>query len=208
MYTPIAFAESDPGILIAFIEKNPFATVVTSAESGPVISHLPMYYREEGGKGILVGHLAKANDHCRFLGGKTTVIFHGPHAYVSSKWYETGNVVPTWNYIAVHVSGVLEKTEGAELGRILNLMLEKHEGDPRSFYLNMDDNVRSNLEKQIVGVKMAIGKMEGKWKLSQNKSRGIQEKVISRLWESGDWNSMRIAEMMRARLETENEPGG
>ena len=207
MYIPDPFSESDPAILKEFIGRNPFATVITGTGSELKISHIPMYYSEENGKAFLVGHVAKANDHWRCLGresgAKSTAIFHGPHAYVSSRWYGARNGVPTWNYIAVHVSGFLATVDGNELGLILDLMLKKHEGDPGTFNLDLDDNVRRNLENHIVGVKMAIETMEGKWKLSQNKSLDIQDKVAQRLSESGDWNAGQVAGFMRAKIRTE-----
>ena len=159
-----------------------------------------MYHAEENGKHFLIGHLAKANDHVQSLGRKSTVVFHGPHAYVSSKWYETVNVVPTWNYVAVHVSGILSPVGGQELSRILGLMVLRHEVDVASFRSGMEEEVRANLEKHIVGVKMEIEKMEGKWKLSQNKSPDIQGKIVERLRETGDWNAERVAELMEARI--------
>lgn len=200
MYIPPPFSESDPGILKAFIDQNPFATVVTSTESEPKASHIPMYYSEADGKAFLVGHFARANDHWRCLERKSTAVFHGPHAYVSSQWYGTRNGVPTWNYLAVHVSGFMATVDGKELGLILDLMLKKHESDPGAFNLNLDAEVRRNLENHIVGVKMEIEKMEGKWKLSQNKSLDIQDKIAQRLWESGDWNSRQVAEIMKAKI--------
>lgn len=200
MYNPNAFTESDPAILKEFIDRNPFATVVTASGNEPMVSHIPMYYLENDGKRFLVGHVAKANDHWRNLEGKSTVIFHGPHAYIPSRWYATENTVPTWNYVTVHASGRLSVVDAAELHSIIDLMIQRHEGDIRSFQEALSEEARGHLEKQIVGVKLEIETLEGKWKVSQNKNPDIQRKIIGKLTEAGDWNSAQVARIMAERL--------
>ncbi|MBW8887041.1 MAG: FMN-binding negative transcriptional regulator [Fibrobacteres bacterium] len=207
MYNPSAFTESDPVVLLEFIDRNPFATVVTASENEPKVSHIPMYYAETDGKRFLVGHFARANDHWRNLNGKTTAIFHGPHAYISSKWYATENTVPTWNYVTVHASGRLSVVDEKELHSIIDLMIRRHEGDIRSFQAGLSEEARGHLEKQIVGVKMEIETLEGKWKVSQNKSLEIQRKIIGKLTEAGDWNSAQVAMIMAKRMAGNGNPG-
>jgi transcriptional regulator len=114
MYTPSAFVESDERKLHTFIEQNSFATLVTGGENvaestAAVASHLPLLLnREAGEQGQLVGHMAKANPQWKHADGQTSLaIFHGPHAYISPGWLKTKNTVPTWNYVAVHVRGVI-----------------------------------------------------------------------------------------------------
>jgi transcriptional regulator len=201
MYIPNAFLESDPNILKEFIEENPFATLITSSESEPKVSHIPMYYLEKEGKRFLVGHVAKANNHWQDLKGKSTAIFHGPHAYVSSKWYESPNVVPTWNYVAVHVSGQVSKVNEKELHFIIDLMIQRHEGNIQAFQSHLNEEVRGQLEKHIVGLELEIEKMEGKWKVSQNKDINSQQKILSKLIETGDWGSIQIAKIMEENIQ-------
>ncbi len=201
MYNPAAFAETDPGTLKAFIAEHPFATLVTGAGEGLKISHIPMYCVTEGGADYLVGHLAKANDHWRSLDGRdmmSTAIFHGPHAYVSAAWYGARNVVPTWNYVAVHVTGTLRTVGDGELGEILDMMVRRQEADAGAFARNLDDKVREALAKQIVGVKLAVDRMEGKWKLSQNKDAEARLRIAAGLRAAGDEGSRRIADWMEA----------
>src|SRR6266480_1405054 len=107
MYIPAAFAEHDLNRLHDFIEQNSFGLLVSQVDGLPFASHLPFLLdRTAGPHGTLVGHMARANPHWRELAGQTALaVFSGPHAYVSPTWYEAENVVPTWNYVAVHASG-------------------------------------------------------------------------------------------------------
>ena len=169
---------------------------MTSTADEPKVSHIPMYRAEEAGADVLIGHLARANDHWRFLDRKSTAIFHGPHAYVSAAWYGTRNVVPTWNYVTVHVTGTLRMIGDDELKAMLDMMIRRHEGDAEAFARNLDDKARGALEKHIVGVKMTVDRMEGKWKLSQNKDPEARRRIVDGLLAAGDEGSRRIAEWM------------
>lgn len=96
------------------MERNPFATVVTVVERKPFISHLPITPKMIDGNIELIGHLAKANPHWQILSNNpTTIVFHGPHAFITPKWY-TKNDVPTWNYLTVHAEGKVDLIESYE----------------------------------------------------------------------------------------------
>lgn len=205
MYIPTAFNEPDRQVLLRFIASNPFATLVTPAAAAARVSHIPMYLLEENGKDFLVGHLARANDHWEHLDGSSVAVFAGPHAYISPRWYGTGNVVPTWNYVAVHVSGPVAVTDSVELGVILDRMIKVHEPDPAAFHAGLDASVRSSLEGHIVGIRMEIGSLEGKWKLSQNKSRETRAKLAGGLEATGDWNARQVAALMAAVVGPTNQ---
>src|SRR6187402_598062 len=120
MYVSDPFAETDRQKLAAFIARHPFATLTTARGGSVGISHIPLYLVSEAGRDFLVGHLARANDHWKTLAGPGTAVFHGPHAYVSSAWYEARNTVPTWNYAVAHVHGLLSLTGPEELAAILS----------------------------------------------------------------------------------------
>src|SRR5690349_10731309 len=107
MYIPTAFAEPDRGKLHDFIEAYSFGLLVSAHGGGPFATHLPfLLERDAGPHGTLVGHLARANPQWHGLDGQDVLaVFSGPHAYVSPSWYEADNVVPTWNYVAVHARG-------------------------------------------------------------------------------------------------------
>src|SRR5438477_12570684 len=113
MYVPPHFAESDPATLHDFIEGHSFGLLVSQVGGVPFASHLPFLIdRTTGPHGTLLGHMARANPHWRELAGQTALaVFSGAHAYVSPTWYEAANVVPTWNYVAVHATGRAELVE-------------------------------------------------------------------------------------------------
>src|SRR5947209_12647305 len=130
MYIPSAFAQSDPATLHEFIERHSFALLCSMDENGvPFGSHLPLMLDPRAGH--LVGHMARANPQWRHADGKTVlVVFSGPHVYVSPSWYEAEQVVPTWNYVAVHVTGVLRAIhERDALLRIVQDAVVHYEGD-------------------------------------------------------------------------------
>jgi transcriptional regulator len=195
MYIPEAFREADLDALQAFIREYPFATLVSAADAGPFVSHVPLYLDEEGRS--LVGHVARGNGHWRLTGAKSTAIFLGPHAYISSSWYAARDVVPTWNYAAVHVSGTLAVLDAAETRRVLARMISEHEPDPAAFDANLGEAARAGLEKGIVGIALRIGAWEGKFKLSQNKDAETRARLADRLEETGSENALRIARWMR-----------
>ena len=113
MYTPFSFVENDLSKLHSCIEENSFATLVTTDSTVPVVSHLPLLLdRNAGPNGTLIGHMAKANSQWRDIkNADALAIFHGPHAYVSPSWLDEQNVVPTWNYVAVHATGKVKLVE-------------------------------------------------------------------------------------------------
>ena len=113
MYIPAAFAETDLTRLHDFIEQNSFGLLVSQVDGLPFASHLPfLLERTAGPHGTLVGHMARANPQWREAGGQTALaIFSGPHAYISPTWYEAEQVVPTWNYTAVHAYGRVQIIE-------------------------------------------------------------------------------------------------
>jgi transcriptional regulator len=195
MYNPDPFRESDPAKLRAFIREHPFATLVSGAEAGPFVSHIPLYLAAGGES--LVGHVARGNGHWRLAGAESVAIFHGPHAYISASWYEAPGVVPTWNYLAVHVRGTLAALEADETRAVLDLMIAGHEPDPEAFRANLGDAAGAGLERGIVGIKLTIASWEGKWKLSQNKDAGTRARLSDRLAEQPGDDAQRIAGLMR-----------
>lgn len=197
MYIPPPFAGPDRNALAAFLSRHPFATLITSRGGGLGISHVPLYLESQGGRDVLVGHLAKANDHWKTLAGPGTAVFQGPHAYVSSAWYEARNTVPTWNYAVVHAQGLISLTGPEELRGIIDRMLAIHEPGSKP---DLDEAVMATLMSHIVGFKMDVTALEGKWKLSQNKSAETQEKIAAALERQSDPGAQAVAKMMRANL--------
>ena len=122
MSVPAAFAEPDLARLHDFIEQNSFGLLVSQVEGQPFATHLPfLLERAAGPRGRLVGHMARANPQWEAVGGQAVLaVFSGPHAYISPRWYEAEQVVPTWNYTAVHAYGRVQVIEGE--GAVLDIV--------------------------------------------------------------------------------------
>ncbi len=180
MYIPKAFEESRLPILHDFIEAQPFTSLITMGSSGLFASHLPMVLdRENGTHGLLRGHLSRANKQWREFSPtiQALAIFAGPHHYISPTWYpekqDTGKVVPTWNYAVVHVYGHLKVIEDpAWLLQHVQTLTGIHEAASSAAWHVSDapaDYIASEI-KGIVGLEFSIERLEGKWKVSQNRS--------------------------------------
>jgi transcriptional regulator len=197
MYRPDAFRLDDRETLLAQAKANPFATVITQGRGGLSISHLPLLV--DADRGVLRGHLARANPQYLDLaeGSELVAIFHGPHAYVSPSVYEEHPSVPTWNYVVVHVRGRARLVEEAVLRTILDELVGLF--DPTGWRFEApEDYVRSALDA-IAGFEVPIEQLEGKWKLSQNRSPADQMRVAAWL-DRGDETSRAVAALMRSRF--------
>jgi transcriptional regulator len=198
MYVPSAFEVNDKKSIYDFIEENSFAILFSGKDGVPFATHLPLILDRENG--YLYGHMARANPHWQAMENEVLVVFSGAHTYISPSWYEINQSVPTWNYVAAHVYGKYEIIEDdGELKKILDDAVGIYESSmPNPWNMTTaDSNFISNLAKGIVGFKIVITKMEGKWKLSQNHSKERQERVIKALENQGDENSKKIAQLMK-----------
>jgi transcriptional regulator len=165
--------------LHAAIREYPFGTIVLNGPEGLVASHVPILLEPEQGElGRLVFHFARANPQWRLVRPETEAlaIFLGPHAYLSPSWYatrsETGKVVPTWNYVAVHVYGPLEVFEDPEsLRDLVTRLTAEHERqfDKQWSPSDAPDDFIDTQLRGIVGLRMPIRRLYGKWKMSQNR---------------------------------------
>jgi transcriptional regulator len=197
MYIPKAFREDRDDRLYELLEAHPFASVITAGGSGLMASHIPMALEREAigsGRpmGLLTGHLSRANPQWRDLAenGEALAIFSGPQHYITPNWYpekhETGRVVPTWNYAVVHVYGRVEVVEDAEwLLAHLEGLTNVHEAKSPTPWKITDapaEYVASQV-KGIVGLRMSIERMEGKWKVSQNRAEQDRQGVAKGLGE-------------------------
>lgn len=205
MYIPTLFREDDLATLHEFMQAYSFATVVTVHDGKPFSSHLPLYLdRGAGLHGSLVGHMALANPQWEYMqnGCDVLVMFHGPHAYVSPAWYaENPMVVPTWNYMAVHASGKARILQQNELVQALHKLVEENESSYiQPWRLDLTEEMREKLLGAIVGFEVLLSDIEGKFKLSQNRVREDQIKVIAQLETMPDESSRQIAEQMNKRL--------
>lgn len=200
MYVPKAFAEDDPDRLAALIEAHDFATLFTDGPDGPFATHLPLLLdRARGPRGTLIGHVARANPHWKsFDGRRGLAVFAGPHAYVSPRWYASQPAVPTWNYIAVHATGRVRAVEDpAALRATMDALARRYEGEGPWTIAGLPEKFTDGMMRGIVGLEFAIEALEGKAKLSQNRSAADRAGVIAAL---GDHE---LAAAMRER-----QPGG
>lgn len=201
MYLPQHFAETDLSRLRAAIERYSFATLVSSAADNIQASHLPLLLeRGAGTAGTLVGHMARANPQWRQAAGKQVLaIFHGPHAYISPAWYEAEQVVPTWNYVAIHVYGTLTPIEELhELRRIVARTVRQYESARENpWQLNEQADYIDRLLPQIVGFRIPVERLEGKWKLNQNHPHNRRQLVIQALSESPCESDRQVAALMQ-----------
>jgi transcriptional regulator len=178
MYVPPAFKDDDLGNIRATIRAARLANLVTATAEGPVATPLPLFLDEtEGERGVLYGHMAKANPQWRLdPTGEALAIFMGPEAYVTPSWYatkqETGKVVPTWNYIAVHAYGPVEFFQEADrLLDVVTRLTNRHE-KPRAKPWAVGDAPADFIAAQlrgIVGLRIPVTRFEGKRKMSQNR---------------------------------------
>jgi transcriptional regulator len=204
MYVPPHFTETAPATLHDFIDRHSFGLLVSQTDGGPFATHLPFLLdRAAGPHGTLVGHMARANPHWRELAGQTALAaFSGPHAYVSPTWYEAESMVPTWNYVAVHAYGKVEVVEDrtALLDIVRRSVTVYEAAMPRPWTFGGSSTLVDRLLAQIVGFRLPIERIEGKWKLNQNHPANRRARVAQALRAQGDENSVEIAELMRATL--------
>ncbi len=184
MYIPEYFRVEDRKTALGFMRANPFAILVSTTADGPFATHVPVVIREEGDQLLIRGHVAKANPHWKYLQEQpgTLMIFHGPHAYISPTNYTTREVVPTWNYGAVHVYGKSRTySDMPELLAMLHDLIPTFEAEYEMQWESLSQEYRSRMLGHIVGFELAAKKIEAKFKLSQNRAREEQQRIIDSL---------------------------
>lgn len=206
MYNPSRFKSENMQEAFELMDQYPFATVVSVSENKPTISHLPLTPKWLNDKIELIGHMARANLHWKILAtSPTTVIFHGPHSFITPKWYAE-NDVPTWNYSTIHTNGrvdLIEDYDGiVECLKYLTNYTEKHW--PSGWDLFVPDDLSGDvLSKSIVGFKIAVEQINFKKKLSQNRSPADRVGILNGLESRSDENSHLVRKDM-LRLYSKN----
>ena len=214
MYIPSSFAEGGAETLAEFVRQYSFGTLITMGfDSGLCASHIPFLFRNDGPHGTLVAHLARQNDQWRALrpDGEALVIFQGPHAYVSPRWYAEKPAVPTWNYAAVHAYGRPRLIEDpADVRQFLSELTETYEGPAKGAW-RIGDVAPEFIAKMIAGIvvfAIEVQRIEGKFKLSQNRSVADQQGVIAALEAGGRADGRDVAALMRAKLKASADQSG
>lgn len=202
MYIPKYFNLDDTEKIWEFVEQHAFGTIVTVVDGKPVATHLPLQVHREGDTVHLTGHLAYGNRQWRTLESSDSVLvmFQGPHAYVSSSWYEKENV-PTWNYQAVHVYGTARLLSEDELKQDLAGLLHKYEAQRESPVLwdTLSPELVAKELKGIVGFTIHVTDVQASYKLSQNRNENDYQAIINKLEEEVDGNSQLVADVMKQR---------
>jgi transcriptional regulator len=204
VYLPPAFTEARPEVLIEHIERHDFGLLVSHGADGLIASHIPFLVERDGDQLHLHGHLARPNPQVGDLarGGEVLAIFHGPHAYISPSWYTSGPSVPTWNYVEVHAYGIVRLVEDADwLRRLLRRLSERHEArnpDPWQMQ-DLPETYLEGMMKGIVGLDIAVTRLEGKYKLSQNRPAADRPRVVAALEAQSDADARAVAGLMRER---------
>lgn len=203
MYIPKYYKVTNVDDIWDFVQNNSFGTIVTTAQGKPIATHLPLQLMKEGDTYYITGHIAYGNPQWRTFEAceDVLVMIQGPHAYISSSWYEKENV-PTWNYQAVHVYGTAIILNEEELKHDLTMLLQKYEKHRKNPVLwdKLSPQLLESQLKGIVGFKMKVGEIQASYKLSQNRNEKDYLNIIDQLRNEGDSNSKQMAELMEKRL--------
>jgi transcriptional regulator len=203
MYIPNTYKVTDKAKIVSFMRRFSFATVITSKKDFPIATHLPFIIKEEGDKLLLLSHFARQNEQWKDIeGGTVMVIFNEPHAYISPTNYEKELNVPTWNYVAVHAYGVGHIiTQPEDVMALLESTIDNYEAGYREQWNRLPEKYKTGQAMGIVAFKVEVTDLQAKEKLSQNKTRYEQQRIIDNLSASDDTNERVTAEYMKENLQ-------
>ena len=200
MYVPKYYKVSDLEEIKEFIQHNSFATIVSIRKGKPIAAHIPVLLKKIEDDYYLTGHLAYGNPLWKTFEEvqDILVIFNGPHAYISSSWYEHENV-PTWNYQAVHVYGKASLIEGIALEQDLTSLLEKYESFRENPVLwdKLSPELLQQEMKGIKGFKIKVEEVQAAYKLSQNRNASDYANIIKELYKEENPHAEALAEAMK-----------
>lgn len=208
MYLPKHFERQDAQAMAQLLQLHPLATVAWQSADGLTAEHLPMMWERgagDGARGTLRGHVARANPVWREAAdAEVLAVFQGPQAYITPSWYpskaETAKVVPTWNYAVVHLHGRLRITEDAAwLRALVERLTDTHEA-AHAHRWQVSDAPADYIEQMlraIVGIEIEVTQLQGKWKVSQNRSASDRAGVAAGLGSLGDADAMALATLVR-----------
>jgi transcriptional regulator len=207
LYIPQHFQEDRPEVLAQAIREIQFALLVTAVNGGYQASHLPMVLKHAAdGVLRLEAHVARANEHWKALGSRpvSLAVFQGPQTYISPSWYETkrqhGKVVPTWNYVVVHADGPLEIVEDRDwlLAHLEDLVAanESRREQPWAISDAPADFI-NGMTRAIIGLRLTVDRLEGKWKMIQNRSEADRLGTMAGLSASTEPKDRAVGEIMR-----------
>jgi transcriptional regulator len=198
MYTPGHFKVEDQALLHQFMRRFSFAALITFGPQ-PQVSHLPFVLRTEPTL-MLVSHMARANPHWRAFAGanESLIIFQGPHAYISPSLYESEQNVPTWNYSVVHAYGKAQVRE--DTCAVLEEMISFYDQAYLEQWNGLPEEYREKMKSAIVAFEIQVERVEGKFKMSQNRSIRDQENIVKEFAVSNIADNEGVADIMRQNL--------
>ncbi len=199
MYTPEHYKQSDRNTILSFLKENSFGILINQVNGKPWATHIPLELdKDEDGKDVLVGHIAKTNPQAKNLENSNEVlcIFNGPHSYISSSWYNEEEV-PTWDYIAVHVYGQLTILSEEELMDAMHKLVNKYEKKSKKpiSLNNMSEKTLKQI-KGVVGFKISIDDLQATYKLSQTRPED-HTTIISELEDVDNAGAKEIAKEIK-----------
>jgi transcriptional regulator len=201
MFIPNSFEITDIGVLHDLIRTDSFGILVGTHDNAPYASHIPFVLDpDKGPNGTLTAHVARNNPQAGMFDEQQELlaIFQGPHGYVSPRWYNPGNAVPTWNYAVVHAYGQPRAvTDPKEVRRQQELLVHAYEGAEGWSMNGQPEDYIEGMLRGITAFEMPITRIEGKFKLSQNRSVADRESVIAALDASGSPWDHALADIMR-----------
>ena len=207
MYTPPVHRIEDLEVITALVKQFPFAILVSTGTNGIEVTHLPVLIEQQEPL-ILAAHMARANPHWHQFGSDSSSLFiiQGPHAYISPRNYVTRPNVPTWNYVAVHLSGRVEVIEDEEacLDHLRSMTLQMDPDISESHEESLEETFHQSKLKGLVVFRMRVERIEAKAKLSQNKSEPDRLAVKDALCDSQDPQERCMSQMMDGIRETTN----
>ena len=200
MYNPKYYEVTDKAKLFEFMQDNSFGILFSHTGDEPMATHLPFVMDGQSGEqGLILGHMAKANRQWRYADGQQVmVVFHGPHTYVSPTWYQEEEAVPTWNYVAVHATGIFrafEDKKGME-ETVARLTAQHEASQPKPWQMDFNTEYSDQMLKRVVGFQIEITSLQGKWKLNQNQSDERRKRVAKQLKIAGGEVNIRVAELI------------
>jgi transcriptional regulator len=202
MYIPRAFQETDRAELLRFMTAHNFAMMTSLVEGQLMTTHLPLVVWQEDEDILCAGHFAKANPHWRVIESqRNLIVFTGPHAYISPTLYDKAESVPTWNYMTVHAYGTAHLlTDEDASARLMNRLIQQHEPSYQAQWESLPETYRQGMMQGVVGFEIVLDTIEGKFKLSQNKTVDEQRRISAALQHSAFEEERQLGALMSTRL--------
>ncbi len=203
MYNLPYHKEQNAQVIKEFIDQYPFAFLVgCDSENKPVSTQVPVFIEEKDGKKILRGHIMKNTDHHKaFLhNDNVLVVFTGHHTYVSATWYSNPHLASTWNYMSVHVKGIVRFLDDAALEEVLrktSLHFENYNQQSTTVFDNLPLEFKQRVMNAIVAFEIEVKEMDNVFKLSQDRDSKSYHNIIEKLKEQGEDGQVIAAEMKK-----------